>query len=180
MSDHEKFVFDISPFHFLEFCLKQLQLQSTQTAIFEQFFETRSMDTNSSNNSSSSYCFLLELCAREAASLGAIGHGDSVGFSTLGSPIVEAIFKESVFSNMVSNGASNDFKNGTKSDKQHVENVPNWIPLDLQETTRGADKYKQISKHCVEMKPKSMKNRPRNSKRCLKTDAKQSKQKFKK
>ena len=62
----------------------------------------------------------------------------------------------------------------TKSTK-HVENVLNLIPLDLQETrfrmerlskitkARGADKYKKISKHCVEMKPKSMKNRSRNS-----------------
>ena len=58
---------------------------------------------------------------------------------------------------------------------KHVENLLKLIPLDLQETrfrmkelskitkTRGADKYKQISKTCVEMKPKSMKNRPRNS-----------------
>ena len=62
----------------------------------------------------------------------------------------------------------------TKSTK-HAENVPNSIPLDLQETrfrmewlskitkTRGVDKYKQISKNCVEMKPKSMENRSRNS-----------------
>ena len=62
----------------------------------------------------------------------------------------------------------------TKSTK-HVENVLNLTPLDLQETrfrmeglskitkTRGADKYKKISKHGVEMKPKSMKNRSRNS-----------------
>ena len=62
----------------------------------------------------------------------------------------------------------------TKSTK-HAENVLNLIPLDLQETrfrmerlskitkTRGADKYKQISKNCVEMKPKSMENRSRNS-----------------
>ena len=62
----------------------------------------------------------------------------------------------------------------TKSTK-HVENVLNLIPLDLQETrfrmewlskitkTRGADKYKKISKKCVEMKPKSMKNRSQNS-----------------
>ena len=70
--------------------LKHLQSMPTQTAIFEQFFETRAMDTNSSNNSSSSYCFLFALCAREA--LGATGHDDSVGSSTLGSPIFEAIF----------------------------------------------------------------------------------------
>ena len=62
----------------------------------------------------------------------------------------------------------------TKSTK-HVENVLNLGPSDLQETrfrmerlskitkTRGADKYKQISKKCVEMNPKSMENRARNS-----------------
>ena len=62
----------------------------------------------------------------------------------------------------------------TKSTK-HVGNVPNLRPSDLQETrfrmealskitkTRGADKYKQISKKYVEMKPKSMENRSRNS-----------------
>ena len=40
--------------------------------------------------------------------------------------------------------------------------------------TRGADKYKQISKHSVDMKPKSMKNRPQNStkNKCLKTELK--------
>ena len=62
----------------------------------------------------------------------------------------------------------------TKSTK-NAENVLNLIPLDLQETrfrmeglskitkTRGADKSKKIQKQCVEMKPKSMKNRPQNS-----------------
>ena len=62
----------------------------------------------------------------------------------------------------------------TKSTK-HVEDVPNLIPPDLQETrfrmeglskitkARGADKYKKISKNCVEMKPKSTENRSRNS-----------------
>ena len=60
----------------------------------------------------------------------------------------------------------------TKSTK-HVGNVPNLRPSGLQETrfrmerlskitkTRGADKYKTISKNCVEMKPKSMENRSR-------------------
>ena len=60
VSDHQKGAFDISPFHLFEIVLKPLQLQSTQTAIFEQFLEARAMDTNSSNNSSSSYCFLFE------------------------------------------------------------------------------------------------------------------------
>ena len=62
----------------------------------------------------------------------------------------------------------------TKS-RKHVENVLNFILLDLQETrfriewlskitkTRGADKYKNISKNSVEMKPKSMKHRSQNS-----------------
>ena len=62
----------------------------------------------------------------------------------------------------------------TKSTK-NAENVLNLIPLDLQETrfrmerlskitkTRGADKYKQISKNNVEIKPKSMENQSRNS-----------------
>ena len=62
----------------------------------------------------------------------------------------------------------------TKSTK-NAENVLNLLPLDLQETrfrmeglskitkTRGADKYKKILKNCAGMKPKSMKNRSRNS-----------------
>ena len=62
----------------------------------------------------------------------------------------------------------------TKATK-HVKNVLNLIPLDLQGTRfrmeklsknikiRAADKYKQISKNDVEMKPTSMKNRSRNS-----------------
>ena len=62
----------------------------------------------------------------------------------------------------------------TKSTK-HVENVLNLISLELQETrfrmewlskttkTRGAGKYKKISKNGLEMKRKSMKNRFRNS-----------------
>ena len=62
----------------------------------------------------------------------------------------------------------------TKSTK-HVGNVINLKPSDLQETrfrrewlskitkTRGADKSKTIQKNGVEMKSKSMKNRPQNS-----------------
>ena len=62
----------------------------------------------------------------------------------------------------------------TKSTK-NAENVLNLLPLDLQETrfrmeglskitkTRGADKYKTISKNCVEMMPKSNKKRLQNS-----------------
>ena len=77
---------------------------------------------------------------------------------------------------MASKMSQNLIKNEleTKSTK-NAENVLNLLPLDLQETrfrmeglskitkTRGADKYKQISKNCAGMKPKSMKNRSRNS-----------------
>ena len=62
----------------------------------------------------------------------------------------------------------------TKS-TEHVENVLNLIPLDLQETrfqmeglsnitkTRGGDKSKTIQQNGVEMKPTSMNNRRQNS-----------------
>ena len=77
---------------------------------------------------------------------------------------------------MASKRSQNLIKNEleTKSTK-HVENVPNLIPLDLQETrfrmerlskitkTRGADKYNKIQKNGVEMESKSMKNRRQNS-----------------
>ena len=79
-------------------------------------------------------------------------------------------------SKMASKRSRNLTKNKleTKSTK-NAENVLNLLPLDLQETrfrmeglskitkTRGADKYKKISKNCAGMKPKSMKNRSRNS-----------------
>ena len=65
-------------------------------------------------------------------------------------------------------------KLGTKSTK-HLENVLILKLSDFQETrfrmeglpkitkTRGAHQHKKISKNDVEMKPKSMKNRPQNS-----------------
>ena len=86
---------------------------------------------------------------------------------------------------MASKRSQNLIKNEleTKSTK-HVEHVLILISLELQETrfrmeglskitkTRGADKSKQIQKNCVEMKPKSMKNRPQNStKKMLKNRA---------
>ena len=77
---------------------------------------------------------------------------------------------------MASKRSQNPIKNEleTKSTK-HVENVLNLTPMDLQETrfrmeglptitkTRGADKSKKIQKNGVEIKPKSMENRSRNS-----------------
>ena len=86
------------------FGTEQLQLQLTQTAIFEQFFEARAMDTNSSNNSSSNYCFLFELCAREAASLGVTGHAGSGDFSSRGTLFLK-LFPERFFSENCANGA---------------------------------------------------------------------------
>ena len=102
----------------------------------------------------------------------------------LGGPLFLKRFSEGFFSQkwcqmepkMASKRSRNLTKNEleTKSTK-NAENVLNLLPLDLQETrfrmeglskitkTRGADKYKKISKNCAGMKPKSMKNRSRNS-----------------
>ena len=102
----------------------------------------------------------------------------------LGSPLFSKRFSEGFFSQkwcqmepkMASKRSRNLTKNEleTKSTK-NAENVLNLLPSDLQETrfrmeglskitkTRGADKYKKISKNCAGMKPKSMKNRSRNS-----------------
>ena len=79
-------------------------------------------------------------------------------------------------SQMASKRSQNLIKNEleTKSTK-HVEHVLNLARLDLQEMRfrmewlsqitkiRGADKYKQISKKCIDVKPTSMKNQPQNS-----------------
>ena len=71
---------------------KNLQSKPIQTTISEHFFGTRAMDTNSNNISSSNYCFLFEKCAREAASLGAIGHDGSHSFSNRTTPFFLTIF----------------------------------------------------------------------------------------
>ena len=77
VSDHRPCAFDIDPYNLFEHLLKYFQLQPTQAAIAKQLFGTSAMDTNSSDNSSSSHCFLFEKCAGEAASLGASGHDGS-------------------------------------------------------------------------------------------------------
>jgi hypothetical protein len=153
--------------------------------MLEHFFETRSMDTNSNNISSSNYCFLFEKCAREGGCQGASGHGHNQLFETRGHLFLGAIFGTVFFSKLVPNGTPNGIKNQRKSQKnklgtkptKHIENVLILKFSDFQETrfqmewlskitkARGADKYKKISKTCVEMKPKSMKNRPRNSRK---------------
>jgi hypothetical protein len=57
-----------STLSFFDLFLKHLQSKpTTQTTIIELFLETRAMDTNSNNISSSSFCFLFEKCARERA-----------------------------------------------------------------------------------------------------------------
>ena len=125
----------------------------------------------------------VEKCAREAASLGAIGHRDSSPFSSGGSLFLKRFSEWFFLKNdakmepqMASKRSQHLIKNEleTKSTK-HVENVINLTPLDLQETrfrmeglskitkTRGADKSKTIQKNSVEMKPRSMKNRLQNS-----------------
>ena len=66
--------------------------------------------------------FLFEKCAREAASLGAIGHGDREGFSSRGSLFFEAIFGMVFFcSQMLANGASDGLKKVTKSNTRTRE-----------------------------------------------------------
>ena len=60
----------------------------------------------------------VEKRAREAASLGAIGHGDSLRFSSGGVHFFEAISGKLFFSKMVPNGAPNGLKKPTKSDQK--------------------------------------------------------------
>ena len=136
------------------------------------------MDTNSSNNSSSSYCFLFELCARKPASLGAIGHGDNGGVFNLGSPIFETIFGAFFFSENGAKWSPGWLQKCNKICKttiletkptKHVENMLNLISSYLQETrfrierlpritkTRGADKYKKRLMKCIEMQLKFIK-----------------------
>ena len=97
--------FDISPFHFFELFSKLLQSKPTQAAIFEQFFDFELQSTQTWTRIRATIraraeieqefelelLFLFEKCAREAASLGAIGHGDRVLFSSRGPSFFEAI-----------------------------------------------------------------------------------------
>ena len=64
--------------------------------------------------------FLFEKRAREAASPGAIGHGDRVGFSSGGGPFFEAIFGMVCFSKIVPTGLQNGLKKLTKCDKKRT------------------------------------------------------------
>ena len=98
--------FDISPFHFFELFSKLLQSKPTQAAIFEQFFDFELQSTQTWTRIRATIrarvrirttiwaraLVTVEKCAREAASLGAIGHRDREGFSSGGSPFFEAIF----------------------------------------------------------------------------------------
>ena len=56
----------------------------------------------------------VEKRAREAASLGAIGHGDRVEFSSGGGSLFLKRFPEGVFSKNVPNGTQNRLKKGHK------------------------------------------------------------------
>ena len=98
--------FDINPFHFFELFSKLLQSKPTQAAIFEQFFDLELQSTQTWTRMRATIraraeieqefelelLFLFEKCAREAASLGAIGHRDRVQFSSGGVSLFEAIF----------------------------------------------------------------------------------------
>ena len=145
--------FDISPFHFSELFSELLQSKPTQATIFEQFFDFELQSTQTWTRIRATIraraeieqefelelLFLFEKCAREAASLGAIGHGDSGRISSRVSPFFEAISGRFFLKKMcqmepemASNKSQNLIKNEleTKSTK-HVENVLNLIPLDL-------------------------------------------------
>ena len=115
---------DFSFSHFLWYFLKLLQSKPTQTIIFEQISETRAMDTNSNNISSSNYCFLFEKCAREGGCQGAPGHGHRDSFELRRHPFLGAIFGTVFFSKLVSNGTLNILRNQRKSQKTHLERSP--------------------------------------------------------
>mgnify|MGYP006974844502 CR=1 FL=1 len=87
--------FDISPFHLFELFSNFLQSKPTQAAIFEQFFDFELQSTQTWTRIRATIrarvrirttiraraIVTVEKCAREAASLGAIGHGDNSSFS---------------------------------------------------------------------------------------------------
>ena len=103
VSDHGPCASDIGPFHFFRFCFGTFAIEANSSSYSEQFFGTRAMETNSHNISRSSYCFLFEKCAREAASPGATGHDNSTLFSSSG-PLFLMRFSEGfLFCKMVRN-----------------------------------------------------------------------------
>merc|ERR1711966_616523 len=103
--------FDISPFHFFELFSKLLQSKPTQAAIFEQFFDFEFQSTQTWRRIRATIraraeielefeleqLFLFEKRACEAASPGAIGHGDSPKFSPRGSFLFLKRFSEGFF-----------------------------------------------------------------------------------
>ena len=111
-----------------------MQSKPTQAAIFEQFFDFELQSTQTWTRIRATIRaraeieleFELELIvtvekrAREAASLGAIGHGDREGFSSRGSPYFEVIFGMVFFGKMVPNGAPDGLKKVTKPDKKRT------------------------------------------------------------
>ena len=135
------------------------------------------MNTNSSKNSRSS-CFLFELCAREAMSLGAIGHGDKELFSSREGSFFLKRSSEGFF---LKNDAKMEPQMASKRSQNLIKNE--LAPLDLQETRfrmerlpkitkiRGADKYNKQQKMCrneANIHEKSVLEL--NKKRCLKTE----------
>ena len=117
--------FDIDLFHFFDFFSNQLQLQSTQTAIWTRIRATIRARVRIRTRIRARAIVTAEKCARVAASLGAIGHGHREGFSSRGSLFFEAIFGMVSFVKMVANGTSDGLTNVTKSDKkQHLKRSP--------------------------------------------------------
>jgi hypothetical protein len=114
---HRLFIFTI--FVLLCYFLKLLQSKPTQTTIFERFFKTRAMNTNSNNILSSNYCFLFEKCAREGGCQGASGQGHSPLISliwVLGGVFFWSDFRNCFFWKIMQNGLPNGITNLRKSD----------------------------------------------------------------
>ena len=86
MADHQKCAFDIIPLHFFDF-FETVAIAINSNSHFRANFRYQSHGHELEQKIELELLFLFELCAREAASLGATGHEDSVKFSTLGSPI---------------------------------------------------------------------------------------------
>ena len=94
----------------------------------------------------------VELSAREAASLGALGHGDSSSFSSWGASVFEAIFGTVFFWKMVPNGTQMALKMSPNLIKNNTWNEVNktcWkcAKFDILGLARNAFSNRRVAKH---------------------------------
>ena len=102
VSDHRPWALDISPFHLFELywnICNRSQLKQPSSSIFSIFVwnncncnQLKQMLVRIRAIIRAREIVTVELCAREAASLGAIGHGDREAFSSRGLLFFETIF----------------------------------------------------------------------------------------